>query len=624
MKIIKKFLNPPLREYAIALTALLALAIGFFIPKYEPVLIVVSLIGALPVLWQALLALRKLSVTIDVFNAVAVIIAFLADEILSATFIVLMLAFARLLDWRTETKTKNAIEELLKLKPITTTVEKDGRLLDVNTEAVRVGDTVVVKTGARVPVDGIVISGTTLINESSVTGESMLIAKTIGDSVIGLTLNESEVIKIRAMRVGKDSTSERMVELMREATKRKSNPEKIADKFAKIFLPVVGLLGLGTYLLTGNIKMTAALFLVACADDMAVAIPLAMTAAFGAAAKRGIIVKGGTALDTLSKIKTLIFDKTGTLTYGKITVRNIILAPKLDENLFWKMAAIGEKFSEHPLAKAIFHEAVKKIKDVPDPDEFRVHKGSGVWAKFGKDEIAIGDESLFEEIGITLHDALKRDIEKKRTAERSTVLTVFINQQYAGLISVSDTPREEAKESIEQLRALGIQKIIMFTGDSVETAKDVAEKLSIKDIRSGMLPKDKLDELEKLEREGLLGMVGDGINDAPALSRADVSIAMGSGGTAVTVETADIVVLHDNLSKLPEAIILARKTMSVIRVDMIIWLISNLFGFALVFTGIAGPALASFYNFITDFFPLINSARLFKLASGAPAKNLRQ
>lgn len=612
--IMNTFFISPRREYALACLVAIALALTFVFQKAGFILLFIALIGSLPTLWQALQDVRKLRITIDVFNAIAIIIAFAVNEVRSAAFIVLMLTFARLLDWYTTTKTHDAVEELLKLKPATALIEEGSGFKEVNTEFIKAGDIVVVKSGARVPIDGIVVSGVASLNESSMTGESALVPKKVGDSVLSLTLNESGVIKVRATRVGKDSTFERMAELMREGAKRKSSPEKIADTFARIFLPVVGVMGVLTYIVTHDPKMTAALFLVACADDMAVAIPLAMTAAFGGAAKRGIIVKGGTSLDVLSKIRTLVFDKTGTLTYGELRVTNVVIEAGINEKLFWKAVAAGEKFSEHPLGKAMFREALSHLEDAPDPDDFKVYKGSGVWAKMRGDEAALGDESLFEELGIVLPAIVRQAVAKKRNEQSATVVIVYMNRAYAGLISILDMPRTEAKESIEDLKKLGIQKILMFTGDNQNVAERVAKELAIDEVHASMLPEDKLARIEKLAQDGSVGMVGDGVNDAPALSRADIAIAMGKGGAAVSVEAADIVILTDNLSKLSEAIVLARKTMSVIRIDMIIWLLSNLLGFALVFTGIAGPALAAFYNFITDFFPLLNSARLFRTA----------
>ncbi len=608
----KKLLIPPLREYVLGLLVIFALILGVTPFSSVYILFAAAFIGSLPTFLSASHDIFKRRITIDVFNAIAITIAFLAGEISSAAFIALMLTFARLLDWRTISRTKNALEELLKLKPSAAIIERDGNLAEIPASEVKKDDVVVIKEGVRIPVDGVVIMGTALINESSVTGESALVEKKIGDTVLALTLNESGMTKIRATRVGKDSTSERMVELLKQATERKSHPEKLADKFAKIFLPIVALIGATVYFITRDASMTAALFLVACADDMAVAIPLAITASIGNAAKRGIIIRSGDALEAASKVRTFIFDKTGTLTYGKPVIKAIKLYPSIDEAFFWKLVASAEKFSEHPLGKALFEKALTHAGDAPDPDDFKVYKGNGVWARVHKDEIVIGNEGLFAERKLSVSEDVLDDVITFSTKERATMLIVFINGVPAGLVALADMPRAEAKASIEQLRKIGIKNISIFTGDRREAAEGIARELDINDVHFEMLPENKLCEIEKLEEQGFVAMVGDGVNDAPALSRVDLGIAMGDAGTAVTVEAADVVILTDNLSKLPEAILIGRRAMSVIRVDGILWVTTNLLGFVLVLSGVAGPALAAFYNLVTDFLPLLNSTRLFR------------
>jgi len=604
-------LRAPVREYLIIAAASAVLALAFFFPRMQPLLLVVSAFGALPTLWSAVQSLVRFRVTIDVFNSFAIGVSFALVESTSAAFIVLMLAFARLLDWHTESRATDAVRELLKLKPETAFREVGDEIQEIPTHAIRVRDILVAKQGSRIPVDGVVIFGDALVNEAPVTGESLPVQKSPGDIVLGGTLVESGMLKLRAERVGKDSTIERIAELMRQASASKSRPEKLADRFAELFLPFVALFGAGMYLVTGDIVMTAAFFLVACADDMAVAIPLAVTAAFGYAARRGIIIKGGERLETLSKVTILVLDKTGTLTYGALSVRQVNIAPGIRENEFWQLVGMAEKFSEHPAGKAVFREARAQQDRIPDPDETHSYKGSGIMAKYRGREIAVGSEEFFRELGIPL----EREIRTEIAAEREngvTVLLVSFDRKFAGTITLADAPRPEAKESLAELERLGIARIIMFTGDNEAVARRVAEELGIRRYRAAMKPEDKMRELEILLKEGPVAMVGDGVNDAPALARADVGIAMGGGGAAVAVEAADVVILTDDLSRLPEAIELSRRTLSVIKGDIIIWVLSNILGFALVLTGIAGPALAAFYNFATDFFPLLNSVRLFR------------
>jgi len=598
-----RFLKPPLREYILIVLLLSAFGVGLVFPSLGIFLLASAVIAAAPTVISAFRGLAGRRVTIDVFNTFALVIAFVLTDARSAGFITLMLAFARLLDSFTQSRTKRALEELLELKPSKAVVEREGRLEEIAAGAVKMNEIVVVEAGARVPVDGKVVYGATHVNEAPITGESRPVKKIVGDLCFSGTLVETGVLKIRATGVGKDSTIERLVALMRAAAKNKSNPERIADKFAAIFLPIVAALGAIVYLITRNATMTAALFLVACADDMAVAIPLAVTATLGAAAKRGVIVKGGERIGTLSRLKILVLDKTGTLTYGVLTVAEARLAPGVDEKAFWKDIASAEKFAEHPVGHAVYRAAAETLQTVPDPDRFETVTGFGVEASVGGAQMAIGTSSFLDAKKIPHPAAPEND-------GRSAVM-VARDGVYQATIFVVDAPRPEAARALARLKELGVLRIIMFTGDREETAKRTARALGIVEYRAGMKPEDKVAELEKLLSDGPVGMIGDGVNDAPVLSRADVGIAMG-GGTYAAIEASDIVILADNLERLPELIELSRRSMRVISSDIAIWSVSNLLGFVLVLTGVAGPALAAFYNFITDFFPLINSSRLFR------------
>jgi len=327
-----------------------------------------------------------------------------------------------------------------------------------------------------------------------------------------------------------------------------------------------------------------------------------------------------------------VLDKTGTLTYGSLAVKDAQITPTMDAQSFWMHLAIAEKYSEHPIGRTAYREAAKRFERIPDADDVRVQKGLGIWAKHKTDEIIVGNERMLEASHIALprEDATRitRQIGESKMAGTAQHATwggetrfyLAVNGTYAGSVTVADVPRPEAAESLRALDRIGVHRVLMFTGDVRETAAKIARTLGIVEFRAAMSPEDKLRELETLAHAGeTVGMVGDGINDAPALARADVGIAMGGGGTAVAAEAADVVILTDDLSRVPEMILLGRKTVSVIRGDIAIWFVTNLFGFALVLTDIAGPALAAFYNFATDFLPILNSSRLFK-----QEKNARQ
>lgn len=601
----------PFREFGIIFLTASALALELLWGGFEVLLLVVGLLGSAPTLVDAVDALFERRISIETFNALALGVAFAIGDMQSVAFIVLMLAFASLLEWHTETRSQNAIEELLKLKPEEAYKEEGGQIHVIPTVEVKEGDIVVIKSGARVPVDGEVVFGTGYLNEASVTGEAIPKEKIVGDTVLSSTICESGVIKIRATNVGADSTLERMARLIEQAAEHKSKSEKLADRFAALFLPAVVLLGLAVYFFTHNLSMVAALFLVACADDMAVAIPLGMAASLGKAARRGVIIKGGEWLNRLGTMKMLVLDKTGTLTYGAFAIRQAHIEAHMDPERFWGLLGAAERYSEHPIGRAIFRECVSRVKQIPEPESVDVRKGQGISAKVMGYEVLVGDERILGS-GHCPSEKMREILRRNGPERAESTIVVLINGECAGVLLVADVPREEAKATIAELRELGIERIIMFTGDNEGAARAVCDSLGITEFRAGMKPEDKLSEIEALSKKGMVGMVGDGINDAPALTRADVGIAMGQGGTAVAVEAADVVILSDNLARLPEMIRLSRKTFAVIQGDTVIWVVSNLVGFTLVFTSVLGPALAAFYNFATDFFPLINSARLFR------------
>ncbi|HBM45625.1 MAG: Heavy metal translocating P-type ATPase [Parcubacteria group bacterium GW2011_GWF2_38_76] len=607
-----KFLQIPQRSYLLGATLTLLLFLSLFGFEVTLPLLFFAIVGSLPVLIKATKDVFSFKISIEVFNTFVLIVAFLIADSDSAAFIVLMLTFADYLDFITATRAHGAVEELLKLNPVKATIEKGGILKEIDINKIIEGDIIFVKKGDRVPVDGVVISGKAFLNEASVSGESMPVEKITGDTVFSSTLNEVGFIKIKATGVGKNSTIERIAGLIQKASLHKSKQEKMADSFAEIFLPSLLILGGVTYYFTQDLSVVVSLFLVACADDMAVAIPLAMTASLGRAARRGVIIKGGEWLDALANTKTIVFDKTGTLTYGTLAIQSVHVESGFEESFFWERVGVAEKYSEHSIGRAIFREANKRIKEINDPDFFESYNSKGVMVSYKGDVVAVGNEDLFADISITLNENALSVLERERKEHKNTTSLVYINKKFAGVITVADVVHPEAKKSIESLRILGIETIKMFTGDSGEIARTVSGNLGITDINFKMTPETKLLELEKISKENVVAMVGDGINDAPSLARADVGIVMGNGSSAVAVEAADVIVLTNNLNRIPEMIELGRKTQSIIKVDIIIWVVTNLVGFALVFTGVIGPVLAAFYNFATDFFPLINSSRLFR------------
>lgn len=576
---------------------------------------VIIVISAIPTLKEAAKGLGDFRITIDLYNLLALAIALILQETSSGAFIALMLSSAKILEKRTEARSNRAVEELLALKPHTARRESRGKIDEVKTQEIRTGDILLVGTGERMPCDGLIVYGTALVNEASVTGESLPKEKVIGDRVLASTLISAGAIKIRATQIGKDSTLERMAALIQEASRHKSTVEKAADKFAGYFLPLVGLSGIAIYAITQNAEMVAAFFLVSCADDIAVAIPLAITASLGQAAKHGMIVKGGARLLPLANIKTLVLDKTGTLTFGDLRVERIDRDPSVTEFFIWECLAIAEKYSEHVIGRAVFREAVKRIGSVPDPERFQVYRGRGIWVLAKNRGILVGTPALLTESGVNIPEQWKDKDEDRKSSNITSDFYVAVDGRCIGRIRIADLPRPSAKQSLDTLRSYGIKEIIMFTGDQLTTAAAVAKSVGIEHYRPTMLPEEKEREVGQLTQKGTTVMIGDGINDAPALARSTVGIAMGMTGTAVAIEAADIVLLTDNLERVPELVQLAKRTDQVIKGNIWIWSLSNLVGFVFVFAGVFGPAFAAAYNFATDFLPLANSSRLFRKTS---------
>jgi Cd2+/Zn2+-exporting ATPase/Cu+-exporting ATPase len=593
------------RTWLIIFFVVLALILDVAFPYGHYLLYIAAVIGVIPTAIEAVRSTGEAKISIDTFNTFAVGASLIAGQPRSAAFIDLMLLSAALLDIFTTERANAATEKLLRTKPTKAVREaKNGALEEVKVSELKEGDIVIIKDGDQAAVDGVVIFGEATFNEASLTGESAAVRKQTGDRVASGTLNESGSVKIRATAVGKDSTIERMASLISDAGKNKSDPERLADRFAGIFLPLVAVGGIVAYFVTGNLNMTIALFLVACADDIAVAIPLAVTAAIGQSAKLGVLSKGGERLDMIGRITTLVLDKTGTLTYGTRKVSSFKVADGIKENDFWATVGAAEKFSEQPIGHTLFLEACSRAGgSCTDPESFTPVTGSGILAKANGHAVAVGSRTYLESLKIRLPDDV--------IVEEGTVTYVAFDKKYAGHIVLADVPRPEAKEALARIHALGV-KTVMFTGDAKQIAEHIGQALGIDEVHAELTPEQKLQGLEALIAHGeKVGVVGDGVNDAPALARADVGIAMGGTGMAVTVEAADIVILTDNLARLPDLILLARRTRSVVYGDMAIWVVTNLLGFSLVFLGLIGPVLAAVYNFVTDFFPLMNSARLF-------------
>jgi len=576
-------------------------------------LIIVSLIGLWPVLLSAFRALINRRLTIDLLASIALVFSIITGEWRSAVFISLMLAFARLFARYTGRRSRSAIQSLLKLRPNKAHILSEGKIIEVEIDKIKVGDLVVVESGERLAVDGIVKSGEADIDQSSLTGESEPVAKTAGDEVFSSTLNIDGSLIVRANRVGEETTFSKILDLVEKSQTSKAPITSIIDHFTGwyIFLTLIGAVLI--YFFFKDLTLVLSILLVTCADDLAVAIPLAFTAAIGAAARRGVIIKGGNFLEGLTKAKIMVFDKTGTLTEGRPKVQNIVTFNHYSQEEFLALLGAAESESNHPTAKAIEKFLAKKNLKIPKISQVHEQPGFGINGVVDGRKIFAGKVKFLKDNGIKFSPEEILLIEEEKNKHR-TLTALGTEQKAVGFISFFDSIRPETNQAISGIKEMGAERMIMLTGDNEEIAEEIAGKVGVSEFKANLSPEDKINFLKTILNPNYkVAMAGDGVNDAAALSLVDIGIAMGAIGSDAAVESSDIVLMKDNLLNIPEVMKLSRYTMKIIRQDLWIWGIVNVLGLVLVFGGVLGPSSAAAYNFLTDFLPLLNSLKLFRL-----------
>ena len=575
--------------------------------------IITAAIGTIPVLISALVSLKEKKISVDLLASIALVAAMIAQEWTSATFINLMLTSARIFGAYTKRKAQASIESLLKLRPKTTKVKRGKEFVEIPTDEVKKDDLVIVETGERIPVDGTVFQGDASVDEASLTGESVPVSKSKGSPVYSSTLNVAGTLIVKAEKVGQDTTLEKIIRLVDESQREKAKIHTVIDRFTTWYIVLTMGGAVLVYVISGNFDLVLSLLLVACADDIAVAIPMAFMAAIGYAARRGVIIKGSEYLEALTKVKTVVVDKTGTLTRGKLKVQKVILADSFTEKQLLAYVASAECISEHPIAKSIMeYIALKKIK-FKKPEKFEEVPGKGIFVEVSGAKVMTGKIHFLESHKVTItekHSAIKH----KGELQGFTMISVAINGALVGFIALADEIRSDTIPFIKALKAAGVSRIVMLSGDNERVAAYVAKKVGITEYHGSLLPKDKIAFLKKIiNKKSKTLMIGDGVNDAASLSLADIGVAMGTIGSDAAIEASDIALMRDDLREIPEMISLSQYTAKIARQDFGIWGIVNMIGFGLVFGGIIGPVGASVYNFATDFLPLANSFRLFNL-----------
>ncbi|AVL01050.1 heavy metal translocating P-type ATPase [Pediococcus inopinatus] len=570
-QVVQKNINP------ITWTSAALIAVGFLGEAlgsqmlYTVAFVLASIIAAVPIVIRAVEALKVRVIGIELLVSIAVIGAFVIQEYNESAIVTFLFLFGSFLETKTLAKTRESIKTLTEMAPTTAgVVQADGSVVETDVDDVDEGDVVLVKTGGQVPIDGDVVEGSGYLNEASVTGESKLVTKQVGDGVFSGTILDNGTLKIKATKVGDDTTFAKIVELVEDAQDTKSHAEKFIDQFAKYYTPAVLVLAVLVGFISGDFKLAITVLVLGCPGALVIGAPVSNVAGIGNGAKNGVLIKGGEVVDTFAKVDTLVFDKTGTLTKGNTEVsaiKNYADDPKLGLALTAKL----ESQSDHPLGKAITTYATKNEIDFQDLKitSNNTVKGQGIEAEIEQHQVLVGNLKLMAANHIDLTDEQDANLKELQETGSSTVI-VAIDQKVQQIIGVSDVIRDNVKENLAALKKLGIKKLVMLTGDNEITAIHVASELGIDEVHANLLPENKVTFVKQLKDTGhTVAFVGDGINDSPSIATADIGIAMG-GGTDVAIETSDIVLMQSSFQELVHAYGLAKKTVANTRQNIVI------------------------------------------------------
>jgi len=568
-------------------------------------------IGGYPVLKSAIKALFIPDLNVDTLVSIAAIAAASVGAYQEAATVVFIMLLGEFLEHLTVGKARKAISLLIQLSPKTAWVRKGDQEVQVPIEEVTAKQVVIVKPGERIPVDGKIVSGCGSINQSMLTGESIPVEKGLGDRVYCGTINDGGSCEIEATQVAEDTKLAQIKRLILEAQSEKSPIQRVMDRFARYFIPAILLIALATFLITKEPVRAITILIVACPCALVLGTPTAVVAAIGNAARQGILIKGGSFLEQMGRLRTLLMDKTGTLTHGKPKVVEIKAFNGVDEKgvLYW--AAIAEKRSEHPLARAVMEKAESLELSIPHPESFENFRGKGVKAQWNSRTVMSGSSDYLRGEGIDISEPAQEWLRVKEE-EGKTSLLVAMDHQLVGIISIADTLREKAKATIEKIKREGVSEIWMLTGDSEQVANRIGKELEI-GYEARLLPEQKVSKVREWKRKGyVVAMVGDGVNDAPALAAADIGIAMGAVGTDVAIETADIALMTDEIEKIPVLIQLSRKALRVIKENLVFAIVFNTLMVFLSAQGWVSMILGAVTHQASSFLVIVNSMRLLR------------
>ena len=611
-------LDNPHRRH-LALTLLVGVGLAAYLTGSLPAIygfdlaLLLALVGGFPIYFEAVSALAKRKISADLAVSLAAFAALYIGQYAVAAEVILIMLIGQSLEHFAVDRTRSGIAALLALRPDEACVRRarDEHEHVVPVSQIHPDDIVIVRPGDRIPVDGRVVQGTSSVDQSPITGESLPADKTAGDEVFAGTINLYGAMELSVERLGEETTLEQIIHLVEHAEAAKAPTQRLADRYATWFVPAVILAAVLTFVFTRDVVRSVAVLVVACPCALVLATPTAVAAGIGRMVRRGVLVKGGTVLEKLGRVRSVVFDKTGTLTLAKLRIAQIAAAPGRDENEVLRLGASVERHSEHPIGRLIAERAASLRIEPAEASGFTAHPGLGAEATVAGATVRVGSLRFFRQAQIALPDVLQA-----RLAELSgsgcTVVLVARNAETIGAVAVEDTVRPEAAETIGLLRDLGVKRIAMLTGDHQAAAQSVADALGIEETESGLLPADKVEAVNRIRHQAApVAMVGDGINDAPSLVAADVGVAMADIGSDVAIASADLVLVGDDLRKLADAITCGRHMLR------IIW--QNILAFALVFNVLAviaaslgwvSPVAAAVLHQVSSLTVVLNSLRL--------------
>lgn len=541
----------------------------------------------------------------------------------AAAVIITLIVLGKLFEARAKGRTSQAIQKLLGLQAKTARIIRDGNEIEVAVEEVIAGDTVIVKPGEKVPVDGEIIEGYSAVDESMITGESIPVDKSQGDHVIGATINKNGSLKVKATKVGKDMALSQIVKIVEEAQGSKADIQRLADKVSGIFVPIVVLIAAATFLIwyfivaPGDLQSalipTISILVIACPCALGLATPTSIMAGSGRAAEIGLLFKGGEHLENTQFIDTVVLDKTGTVTKGQPQLTDVSVADHIQEQELLRLVGSAEKNSEHPLAMAIVEGIRNREIELTDPASFEALPGYGIRATVDGKDILVGTRKLMKKYSVSSEEA--QDFMTNLEDKGKTAILIAVNGDFSGVVAVADTVKDTSKEAIERMKELGLE-VIMLTGDNQRTAEAIAEQVGVSKVIAEVLPEQKSEEIEKLQKQGKkVAMVGDGINDAPALALADIGMAVGTG-TDIAIEAADITLMRGDLNSVADAFIMSKKTMRNIKQNLFFAFIYNSLGIPIAALGLLAPWVAGAAMAFSSVSVVLNALRLQRVKLG--------